>query len=155
MTMVHLVMWTNSGGLLMNRSDFNLVVNMTKLRIFLRQNVMTMSNVIDVLANCLNDQFPGSHISTDKGLMWSIKVDIESSSDKTHYDRQVHYALVEFFDNDIVRNQIRETISESDKITFYNILYKFSSGELSPANMVTTSILPMYESNYATLFIEF
>lgn len=139
----------------MNRSDFNLVVNMTKLRIFLRQNVMTMSNVVDVLANCLNDQFPGSHISTDKGLMWSIKVDIESSSDKTLYDRQVHYALVEFFDNDIVRNQIRDTISESDKITFYNILYKFSSGELSPVNMVTTSILPMYESNYATLFIEF
>ena len=66
----------------MNRSDFNLVVNMTKLRIFLRQNVMPMSNVVDVLANCLNDQFPGSHISTDRGLMWSIKVDIESSSDK-------------------------------------------------------------------------
>lgn len=156
MTTVHLDMWTDSGGLLMNTNEYNLVINMTKLRIFLRQNVIPISNIVDVLADCLYMQFPNSQISTDGGLRWSIKINADSANvvDKMLYDIQINKALIDFFENDIVKKQIRETMPEIDRSTFYNILNKFSSGELNPINITNTLIVPN-ANEYYILIMDF
>ena len=160
MTMVRYNMRTDSGGLLLmyngyNYIDFNIVSNIGKLRLFLRRYVLTMPNIVDIMADCMNKHFPENKISTENGIQWCIGIPNENAEDLDLYRTQLHQTLLDFFNNDIVKESIKLHIKEEDKNAFYDLFYKFRTLDISPNVLVEFFAVPEYDKGTHILTIIF
>lgn len=160
MTMVRYSMRTDSGGLLRMHNNyqytnFNTALNIAKFRLFLRRYIVSIPEIVDTMADCLNRYFPDKKISTEFGGKWQIEIPSINVEDIDLYRDQLSRVLLEFLDDDIVKAAIKTNINEEDKIIFYDLLHKFKTFDANPNLLVELFMVPKYDKEAQILVIIF
>lgn len=135
--------------------NFNIAINVAKLRLFLRRYIVAIPDITNVMADCLNRHFPGNEISTETGIRWHVKIPFENVEDIELYRAHLSQVLLEFLNDDIVKAAIKTNIKEEDKMIFYDLLHKFRTLDINPNLLVELFMVPQSDNGTNILAIIF